>query len=40
MYTDVIQNYPSDFNCIENLSYEDLAIMQHFVIPTDLIAVS
>lgn len=40
MYTDVIQNYPSDFNCIENLSYEDLAKMQHYGIPTDLIDVS
>ena len=40
MYTDVIQNYPSDFNCIEKLSYEDLAKMQHYGIPTDLIDVS
>ena len=42
MYEEVLKNYPNEFDRkeIANLNFNDLAKMQHYGIPTDLIDVS
>lgn len=40
IYEDVVRNFPNEFNGLEELTFDDLAKMQHFGIPTNLIDVS
>jgi len=40
MYEEVIKNFPSDFHNINEFEFNDLAKMQHYSIPTNLIDVS
>lgn len=40
IYKEVIRNFSNDFSAFEKLTFDDLAKMQHYSIPTDLIDVT
>lgn len=40
IYKEVIRNFSDDFSTFEKLTFDDLAKMQHYSIPTDLIDVT